>query len=142
MCFSGVPPPDDRHTRCSPKSVTWRISPPAEEAPPRHGTRDGTIATHDRASIKRWAARHRAEPARADVTRSGSGTVDVHDGGSPIRFNVPGCGHFRPITWDEWFQDFERHGLTFVYEESSDDAHRPSPRYRIVKTEDGNAPVG
>jgi hypothetical protein len=136
MCFSGVSPADDRHTRCSPKSVTWRIRPPAREAPPRDGTREGTIATHDRAS------RHRAEPATADVTRAGPGTVDVHDGGSPIRFNVPGCGHFRRITWDEWFQDFERYGLTFVYEESSDDAHRPSPRYRIVKTEDGNAPVG
>ena len=103
---------------------------------------DGTVATQDRALITSWAARHRADPATADVTRSGPGTVDVHDGASAIRFNFPGVGHFRPITWDDWFQDFERYGLTFIYEESSEPAHGPSPRYRIVKTEDGNAPVG
>jgi hypothetical protein len=28
-----------------------------------------------------------------------------------------GAGRFRPITWDEWFENFERHHLTFVYEE-------------------------
>jgi hypothetical protein len=57
----------------------------------------------------------------------------VHDGGAAIRFNFPGFGRFRPITWDEWFQDFDRHGLTFVYEESPDPAEAPSPRYRISR---------
>jgi hypothetical protein len=103
---------------------------------------EGAVATRDRASITTWAARHRADPATADVTRSGAGTVDVHDGRGAIRFNFPGFGRFRPITWDEWFRDFDRYGLTFVYEESFDDTGAPSPRYRIVKTEDGGAVAG
>jgi hypothetical protein len=92
------------------------------------------VATRDRESITNWAARHQASPATGEATRSGPGTIDVHDGGAAIRFNFPGFGRFRPITWDEWFQDFDRYGLTFVYEEASGSAGPPSPRYRIEKT--------
>jgi hypothetical protein len=108
----------------------------------RHDTVAGPVATRDRELITRWAARHRAEPATAEATLSGPATVDVHDGGAAIRFNFPGFGRFRPITWDEWFQDFDRHGLTFVYEESPDPAEAPSPRYRIVRTEDWKDLIG
>jgi hypothetical protein len=102
----------------------------------RNDTVVGPVATRDRELITSWAARHQAEPATGEVTGSGPATVDVHDGGVGIRFNFPGFGRFRPITWDEWFQNFERYGLTFVYEESPDNVGTPSPRYRIVKTED------
>ncbi len=34
-----------------------------------------------------------------------------------MRFNFPGVAPFRPITWDEWFENFDRNNLTFVYEE-------------------------
>lgn len=108
----------------------------------RHDTVVGPVATRDRELITSWAARHQAEPATGEATRSGPATVDVHDGGAAIRFNFPGFGRFRPITWDEWFQDFDRHGLTFVYEESPDPAEAPSPRYRIVRTEDWKDLIG
>jgi hypothetical protein len=121
--------------------VTWRTRPLALETP-LDGNVDGTVATRDRASITSWAARRRADPATADVTRSGPETVDVHDGRAAIRFNFPGFGRFRPITWDEWFREFDRYGLTFVYEDSFDDAGAPSPRYRVVKIEDGGAVAG
>ncbi len=75
------------------------------------------IATCDHDVIRQWAARHRAEPATGQATASGPATVDVHDGGAGIRFNFPGFGRFRPITWDEWFDDLDRYHLTFVYEE-------------------------
>ena len=39
-----------------------------------------------------------------------------------IRFNFPGFARLRPITWEEWFDNFERHQLTFVYESQPDDA--------------------
>jgi antitoxin HicB len=29
----------------------------------------------------------------------------------------PGLGRFRPITWEEWFENFFRHELVFVFEE-------------------------
>jgi DUF2934 family protein len=64
-----------------------------------------------------WADRHHAEPATGELTPSGPATVDVRDGGAGIRLNFPGTGRFRPITWDEWFEHFERHHLMFVYEE-------------------------
>jgi hypothetical protein len=41
----------------------------------------------------------------------------VADGGAGIRFNFPGMSRFRPIGWDEWLENFDRHGLVFVYEE-------------------------
>jgi hypothetical protein len=107
------------------KGVTWRSI-------------VGPVATRDRELIASWAARHQAKPATAEATCSGPATVDVHDSGAAIRFNFPGFGRFQPITWDEWFQNFDRDRLTFVYEESSESAWAPSPRYRIVKTEDWN----
>jgi hypothetical protein len=75
------------------------------------------IATRDHAEIQRWGARHHAEPATGESTPSGPATLDVRDGGAGIRLNFPGTGRFRPITWDEWFEHFERHHLLFVYEE-------------------------
>ena len=102
----------------------------------------GPVATCDRELITQWAARHQAEPATGEATGSGPATVDVHDGGTGIRFNFPGFSRFRPITWDEWFQNFDHHGLTFVYDASADDAAAPSPRYRIVKKDDWKAQIG
>lgn len=81
------------------------------------GADHASIATRDHEAIRQWGARHRAEPATGEATASGPATVHVHDGGAGIRLNFPGAGRFRPITWDEWFENFERHHLTFVYEE-------------------------
>jgi hypothetical protein len=93
---------------------------------PRGPAQDGhnAIATRDHDQIRQWAARHCAEPATGEATASGPATIDVRDGGAGVRFNFPGFGRFRPITWDEWFEHFDRHGLTFVYEtEVADRAH-------------------
>jgi hypothetical protein len=88
-------------------------------APVPGASRDGprALATRDHEQIRRWSARHRADPATGELTRSGPATVHVRDGGAGIRFNFPGTGRFRPITWDEWFEHFERHHMMFVYEE-------------------------
>jgi hypothetical protein len=84
-------------------------------------TSDGTgpraIVTRDHEVIRRWAVRHRAEPATGEATASGPATVDLRDGGAGIRFNFPAAGRFRPISWEEWFEHFDRHQLSFVYEE-------------------------
>jgi len=75
------------------------------------------IETRDHEAIRRWAARHHAEPATGEATATGPATVQLRDGGAGIRFNFPAVGRFRPISWDEWFEHFERHDLVFVYEE-------------------------
>jgi hypothetical protein len=76
-----------------------------------------TRATRDREEILRWAAEHDAEPATGEGTASGPATVTVNDDGAGIRFNFPGFARFRPITWEEWFDNFFRHDLVFVFEE-------------------------
>jgi hypothetical protein len=129
------------------------------------GTRPRAVETNSREVIRAWAARHQAEPATGEATASGPATTRVTDGGSGLRFNFPGFARFRPITWDEWFDHLDRHGLALVYEEEVADrayalsqarggepghdrddwfeAERqlgrttpgPSGRYRIVKAE-------
>jgi hypothetical protein len=75
------------------------------------------LATKDHDLIQRWAERHGAEPATGEASASGPATLHVTDGGAGIRFNFPGFARFRPITWSEWFENFDRHDLTFVFEE-------------------------
>jgi|SRR3954452_4259026 len=123
------------------------------------------LTTRDHELIRQWATRHGAEPATGEATSSGPATVSVNDGGAGIRFNFPGAARFRPISWEEWFENFDAHSLMFVYEEEVADrayeffqrrggehghdlddwfeAERQlakpgtaSARYRLVKTED------
>ena len=92
------------------------------------------VFTRDHDVIRRWAEERQAEPATGEATVSGPATVQVNDGGAGIRFNFPGAGPFRPISWDEWFANFDRHECAFVY-----DTGLPAPqshRYRIVKADD------
>ena len=81
------------------------------------GSRLRALVTTDHNLIRQWAERHRAEPATGETTVSGPSTVQVNDGGAGIRFNFPGFSRFRPIAWAEWFENFDRHQLTFVYEQ-------------------------
>ncbi len=92
------------------------------------------VATDDPELIRDWAQRHSAEPATGEATASGPATVHVQDGDAGIRFNFPGAGLFRPISWDEWFQNFQQHDLLFVYE-SDMPGTTSSGRYRLVPKE-------
>ena len=92
------------------------------------------VFTRDHNVIKRWARERSAEPATGEATPSGPATVNVKDGGAGIRFNFPGAGAFRPITWEEWLANFDLHECAFVYD--SDEATPLSARYRIVKARD------
>ena len=90
-----------------------------------------TAATRDHALIQRWAAQHQAEPATGERTASGESTVSLNDGGAGIRFNFPAAGRFRPISWDEWFANFETHELVFVFDRDRPNV-TPSGRYRLT----------
>ncbi len=97
---------------------------------------DGSVIfTRDHEVIKRWAAKRGAEPATGEATRSGPATVNVSDGGAGVRFNFPGAALFRPISWDEWLENFDRHGCAFVFDNDEADG-TISNRYRIVRAED------
>ena len=84
---------------------------------PSETSRIRAFGTRDHEEIRRWARRHHAEPSTGEATASGPRTVSVNDGGAGIRFNFPGAAPFRPIDWAEWFENFDRHELMFVYEE-------------------------
>ena len=95
----------------------------------------GTVlSTDNRELIREWAATRAAEPATGEATESGPATVDVSDGGAGIRFNFPGAALFRPISWEEWFDNFTRHDLMFLYE-GDVPGQTPSGRYRLVPRE-------
>jgi hypothetical protein len=123
------------------------------------------ISTRDHAVVRLWASRHQAEPATGEASASGPATTRVVDGGTGLRFNFPGLSRFRTISWDEWFEHFDRENLVFIYEEEVADRaytlsqarggesgldredwleaerqlggplHGPIGRYRIVKAE-------
>jgi hypothetical protein len=92
---------------------------------------DGTVVTRDHSVIQRWAEIRHAEPATGEATSSGPATINVSDGGSGIRFNFPGAAAFRPISWDEWFKNFDDHEQVFVYQEPLTDPQ--SANYQIEK---------
>ena len=94
---------------------------------------DGVFATEDHDAIRGWADRRQAEPATGEATASGPSTIAINDGGAGIRFNFPGAARFRPISWEEWFEHFDGHGLLFVFEEVDGSM---SGRFRLVKAED------
>jgi hypothetical protein len=98
----------------------------AAEQPP-----GAVLVTDDHELIREWASRHGAEPATGEATESGPATVDVKDDGAGIRFNFAAASRFRPITWEEWFQNFTRHDLMFVYE-SDAPGKATHTRYRLV----------
>ena len=89
------------------------------------------VATDDHDLIREWAGRHSAEPATGEATASGPATIQINDGGAGIRFNFPASGRFRPISWDEWFDNLHRHQLLFVYERD-EPGTTSSGRYRLV----------
>jgi hypothetical protein len=100
-----------------------------------------TLSTRDHELIRRWATKRRAEPATGEATYSGPASVSVKDGGAGIRFNFPGSGSFRPIAWSEWFENFDRHQLAFVFDNDSETGS-PSNRYRLVKAEEWKELIG
>jgi hypothetical protein len=58
----------------------------------------------------------------------------VNDGGASVRFNFPAAARFRTISWEEWFESFDREGLLFIYE-AAKDGQPPSQRFRFVRGE-------
>lgn len=96
------------------KGKTERITLDTPETP-KAGLR--AFVTYDHDLIRQWAARHQAQPATGEASASGPATINVNDGGAGIRFNFPGFARFRQISWEEWFEHFERHELAFVFEE-------------------------
>jgi hypothetical protein len=90
--------------------------------------------TTDREEIRRWVEAHGGRPARVR---------DTGDGDDPgiLRIELPGDGpddNLEPISWDEWFEWFDRNGLAFVYQDEKADGE-PSTFNKLVSRETANA---
>jgi hypothetical protein len=73
-----------------------------ETVSPAAGSGD---ATTNHETIRRWADRRDATPARAGPDADGA-----------LRFRFPDTDRFTPVSWDEFLEVFERERLALVYE--------------------------
>jgi hypothetical protein len=73
--------------------------------------------TTDHEEIRRWVEARGGKPARVRDTGAG-------DDPGILRIELPGDGpdpNLEPISWDEWFEWFDRNGLAFLYQEEKAD---------------------
>jgi hypothetical protein len=126
--------PDQTDVHCAESGAATSACTIHREVASSTGDITQVVFTRNHDAIKRWAAERRAEPATGEATRSGPATVTVNDGGAGIRFNFPGHGPFRPISWEEWLSNFDQHGCAFVFDDEP--SGPPSNRYRIVRARD------
>jgi hypothetical protein len=75
-------------------------------------TSSETRTTTDHEEIRRWVEEHGGKPAIVRGTRDGDSGV--------LRIDFPGGSgedELEPVSWDEWFQMFDRNDLAFLYQE-------------------------
>lgn len=80
-------------------------------------TKSHTKTTTDHDEIRRWVEEHGGRPA---IVR---GTRDA-DGGGVLRIDFPGGAgedELEPVSWDEWFEVFDRNQLAFLYQDQRSD---------------------
>lgn len=71
-----------------------------------------TTINHDQ--IRRWVEARGGHPATVKRTIRGGQHAGI------IRIDFPGFSgeqSLKPISWDEWFDMFEQHGLAFIYQD-------------------------
>lgn len=71
-----------------------------------------TLVTTDHDVIRKWAEDRGGTPATAPGTEHG-GHLGV------LEFDFPGYGgeNLSHVSWEDWFDTFDRRGLEFVYQE-------------------------
>jgi hypothetical protein len=118
--------PDGGHVRTgaetsrSLKYAQEIVSP--EDDPERPG-RSLVTTNHD--VIRAWAESRKAVPSTVEGTEHGD-----HLG--VLRFDFPGYGgdRLREVSWDEWFDTFDKRRLNFIYQEERSDGS-PSNFFRL-----------
>jgi len=72
-----------------------------------------TQYTQDHDEIREWAEARHAVPSHV-VSTGGKKDVGV------IRLDFPGYsgdGSLKPISWEEWFEKFDKSGLAMIYQD-------------------------
>jgi hypothetical protein len=118
--------PDGGHVRTGPetsKSLKYSqeiVSP--DDDPERPGR---SLVTTSHEVIRQWVESRKAVPATVEGTAHGD-----HLG--VLRFDFPGYGGegLREVSWDEWFDTFDKRRLNFIYQEERSDGS-PSNFFRL-----------
>ena len=79
-----------------------------------------THYTTDHDEIREWAEARKAKPSHVKSTES---KKDV----GLIRLDFPGysgAGSLEEITWEEWFEKFDKSGLALIYQEHTADGEQ------------------
>ena len=92
----------------SPKSASGRTA-------SSRGASAGSRTSSDHDEIRRWAEERGAHPACVRGTGKKGGV-------GMIRLDFPGYtgeDKLQPISWEEWFEQFDRNGLALVFQEET-----------------------
>lgn len=92
-----------------------------------------SLVTCDHGTIQRWAEARGAKPAR--VAGTGDGDAGL------LRLDFPGYsggGRLEDISWDEFFEKFEREKLCLVYQETTAEGEK-SNFNKIISRESAEA---
>jgi hypothetical protein len=76
-------------------------------------TKSQTKTTTDHDEIRSWVEEHSGRPVIVRDTRD-------DEGGGVLRIDFPGGAgedELKPVSWEDWFEVFERNDLAFLYQE-------------------------
>jgi hypothetical protein len=93
--------------------------------------RSESKVTTDHEEIRRWVEERGGRPAVVKSTRGKGDETGI------LRIDFPGYsgeGSLEPISWEEFFEKFDREGLAFVYQEETASGQK-SNFNKIVKRE-------
>ena len=94
-------------------------------------SRSKSKVTTDHDEIRRWGEERGGQPAVVKSTDGQGDDVGI------LRIDFPGFsgeGTLEPISWEEFFEKFDREGLAFVYQETTA-SEQKSNFNKIVKRE-------
>jgi hypothetical protein len=123
---SGGAGPDGGHVRTgrqTSKSLKYSQEIASTDDDPERPGRSLVTTNHD--VIREWAESRKAVPSTVEGTEHGD-----HLG--VLRLDFPGYGgdRLREVSWDEWFDTFDKRRLNFIYQEERSDGS-PSNFFRL-----------
>lgn len=80
------------------------------------------IRTHDRETIIKWVEDRKGKPSKIKGTggKDDAGILRIH---FPLASD---SDNFQEISWDEFFKEFEKNKLDFLYQEKKEDGEKSS----------------
>jgi hypothetical protein len=101
----------------------------------RSGMASSSKVTTNHDEIRKWAEERGGKPVRV------RGTGDKEDGGV-LRIDFPGAAgeeRLEPLSWDQWFKEFDARNLAFVHQDRKADGEL-STFFKLVREDEAAGP--